>query len=102
MSVSQREEKSILERHVQTILLSVITASLLFLAKYIFDDNASRAEQRADLVAMKRSVDNVEQEIKRLTSTYVRREEFIDHEVRIRQHQERISELQTRLRSSPR
>lgn len=77
-------QKSVLEGHVQTVLLAIITSGVLFLAKYVFEANADRAAQQATLIALKISVDRVEMDLRSISLGYVRREDFADHEDRLR------------------
>ena len=73
-----------LERHVQTLLLSVSTAALLFAANYFYEDNRRKAVMAAQLDALTTQVVEMRSDMRALQGSYVRRDELRDLEARVR------------------
>lgn len=73
-----------MERHVQTILISVITGAILFAANYFYNDNRSKAVQQTQLEVLTAQVIEMRADLRSMQNTYVKREEYRDLETRVR------------------
>lgn len=73
-----------MERHVQTILVAMITGALMFLAGYVWTDNTNKTATKFQLEALTTQVSELRTEVRDIRQNFVRRDEFADHELRIR------------------
>lgn len=73
-----------LERHFQTILITIITGAVMFAAQYVYNDNRSKAVQQTQLEVLTTQVIEMRADIKAMQSNYVRREEFKELDIRLR------------------
>lgn len=78
-----------LERHVQTILISIITGAILFVANYVFTDSREKAVQGAQLEALTRQVLELRADIKSLQTDYASRNELKALDERVRRLENR-------------
>lgn len=74
-----------LERHVQTILISIITGSIVFAANYVYSDSKDKAVAQTQLQVLTSQVIEMRAEVRALQGSYVRREEIKELELRLRQ-----------------
>lgn len=74
-----------MERHVQTILISLCTGALFFAANYVYNDNRTKAVQQTQLEVLTAQVIEMRTELRALQNAYARREELKEIEVRLRQ-----------------
>lgn len=81
----ERRSHVTLERHIQTILISVCTGALFFAANYIYTGNEAKAVQKTQLEALTTQVIEMRADLKALQNNYVRKEEFREMEIRVRQ-----------------
>lgn len=81
----ERRSHVTLERHIQTILISVCTGALFFAANYVYTDNQSKAVQKTQLEALTVQVIEMRSDLKALQVNYARRDELKELELRIRQ-----------------
>jgi hypothetical protein len=81
-----RERRSTvnLERHVQTILISIITGSLIFAASYVYNDNRSKAVQQTQLEVLTAQVIEMRADLRAMQNTYVKSDELRQLEGRVR------------------
>lgn len=76
--------RSLIEQHIQTILIAVITGALFFAANYMFSDNEARGVQQGQLRVLTDQIIEMRGELRSLQNNYVRREEFKELETRLR------------------
>lgn len=80
--------RDVFERHLQTILMSVltvvVTGALLFAANYFYSDNRAQAVQQTQLEALTTQVLEMRGDLRLLRDSYVRREEMKDLDGRMR------------------
>ncbi len=81
----ERRSHIALERHIQTILISVCTGALFFAANYVYTDNQSKAVQKSQLEALTVQVIEMRADLKALQTNYARRDELKELEIRVRQ-----------------
>lgn len=79
-----RRSSANMERHIQTIMISVITGALLFAANYFYEGNRSRAVQQTQLEVLTTQVIEMRADLRAMQTNYVRRDEFKELEGRIR------------------
>ena len=73
-----------IERHIQTILISIVTGSIVFAATYFFNDKAEKAVTSQQLSTLTQQVIELRADIKAMQGNYVTKDDFHDHESRIR------------------
>lgn len=83
MTPTNRRAASIWEQHGQTLLLSVITAVLLFASKTLWDSNAIQASMIEKISGLATQVARLEGAVSAMQANYVTRGEFAAHEQRI-------------------
>jgi hypothetical protein len=71
------------ERHVQTVLISIATAALLFAAKYFYDDNRENAIAKSQLEVLTAQVLEMRSDLKAMQANYVRPDEVRDLQRRV-------------------
>lgn len=74
-----------IERHVQTILVSLVTMAVGYLVSDQISSGKVAAATNTQMEFLTRQVVELRADIKSLQVTYVRAEQFNDHEVRLRQ-----------------
>lgn len=79
----ESEDSNIWEQHGQTLLLSIITAVLLFASKTLWDANAIQASMIVKIEALAAQVSRLEGAVTAMQANYVTRGEFAVHEQRI-------------------
>lgn len=79
-----RRNAANVERHIQTILISVITGALMFAANYFYSDNKSKAVQQTQLEVLTTQVIEMRSDLRALQTNYVKRDELKDLELRVR------------------
>jgi hypothetical protein len=82
MNVTPRE-RGIWEQHGQTLMLSVITAVLMFSSKTLWDSNAIQASMIEKINGLSSQVARLEGAVTAMQANYVTRGEFAVHEQRI-------------------
>lgn len=83
--MEDRRSTANLERHVQTILISLCTGALFFAANYVYSDNRTKAVQQTQLEVLTAQVIEMRTELRALQSAYARRDELKELDVRLRQ-----------------
>jgi outer membrane murein-binding lipoprotein Lpp len=78
-----------LERHIQTVLISVVVGVLAFAGNYFFSDKADKAVLVAQLSALTQQVAEMRGEVRSMAS----KETTADHEARIRANESQIADL---------
>lgn len=85
----ERRKVGTIERHVQTILISIITGAILFVANYVFNDSKEKAVQGTQLEVLTRQVIEMRADIRSLQTDYASRTE-------VRALDERVRKLENR------
>lgn len=85
----RRDKGATLERHIQTILISVVTGALMFAANYFYNDNRSKAVQQTQLEVLTAQVIEMRADLRAMQTSYVRREEYKELEQRLRELERR-------------
>ena len=80
----ERRTSANLERHFQTILITIITGAVMFAAQYVYNDDRSKAVQQTQLEVLTTQVIEMRADIKAMQANYVRREEFKELDIRLR------------------
>lgn len=73
-----------IEQHVQSILLAVITAAVLYLGSFVIGSREDAVRWGGQIAALTSEVSSLRSEIATMRNNYVGREEYRDHEARIR------------------
>jgi hypothetical protein len=82
-------KQNIYERHAQTIIVSIILATILFVSGFIFTTKTELEAMKQQMLFVSQQVVELRTDIKSLRDSYVSREEFRDHETRIRELEKR-------------
>jgi hypothetical protein len=77
------------ERHLQTVMIALITGSIFFAANYFYNDNQSKGVVKLQLDTLTNQVIELRADIKALQFNYVKREEFRELEERVRRIENR-------------
>lgn len=80
----ERRSSANMERHIQTVLISVITGALMFAANYFYNDNRSKAVQQTQLEVLTAQVIEMRADFRAMQNSYVKREEMKELESRLR------------------
>ncbi len=73
-----------MERHLQTILISFITGSILFAANYFYTDNRGKAVQQTQLEVLTAQVMEMRADLRALQANYAKTTEVEKLEARVR------------------
>lgn len=76
-------DSSRLETHIQTILISIITAALVFAATYFYNDNKDKALSKSQLEVLTVQVFEMRADVKSLQLNVVRPDEVRDIQRRV-------------------
>lgn len=74
----------------QTVLISLVTGGIMFSAGYFFTDKADKAATRVQLENLVIQVNELRADIRAMQQSFVRRDEFVDHEARIRKVEQAV------------
>lgn len=85
----ERRKVGTVERHVQTILISIITGAILFVANYVFTDSKEKAVQGTQLEVLTRQVIEMRADIRSLQTDYASRTEMRALDERVRKLENR-------------
>ncbi len=80
----ERRSSANMERHIQTILISVITGALMFAANYFYNDNRSKAIQQTQLEVLTGQVMEMRADLRSLQTNYAKHAELKELEARVR------------------
>lgn len=86
-----RRSAANMERHVQTILISIITGAIFFAGSYFFTDTDAKATQRTQLATLTTQVIELRADIRAMQNSYVQKADFVELEIRLRRAEERIA-----------
>jgi len=82
-SESQTMSPGVMERHIQTILISIVTGSLIFAATYFYTDNKDKALAKSQLEVLTVQVLEMRADVKSLQLNVVRPDELRDLQRRV-------------------
>ena len=73
-----------LVKHIQTILVTIVTGGILFAASYIYNDAQSKATQTAQLNVVVSQIIEMRAEIRNLQTTHATKTDLKELEIRLR------------------
>ena len=73
-----------LERHVITILVSLMTAGITYIVSEQINNSRASEGTKMQIVFLIQQVSELRADLKKLEGSYVRIEQYIDHETRLR------------------
>lgn len=85
---SSRRKGSIIEQHAQSVLLAIITAALIYSGTFVVQAREDSVRSAAQLAALTTEVAALRAQLAVMQANYVGRDDFRDHEARLR-HLER-------------
>lgn len=80
----ERRTSANIERHLQTVLISIITGAIVFAANYVYNDNRQKAVAQTQLEVLTVQVIEMRADLRAMQSSYVRRDEIKELEARVR------------------
>lgn len=83
--VTRPARRNLLEQHAQSVLLAVITAALIYSGSFVLQAREDSVRTAAQLATLTSEVAALRVTLSGMQSNYVGREDFRDHEVRLRQ-----------------
>lgn len=89
MAEIERRTDVNVERHLQTVLISIITGAIVFAANYIYNDNKQKGVQQTQLEVLTTQVIELRADVRAFQSNFVRREEYNELKERIRELERR-------------
>lgn len=75
---------SALERHVVTILVGLIAAGITYIVSEQINNSRASETTKAQIGFLIQQMSELRADVRKLESNYVRVEQFIDHEMRLR------------------
>lgn len=81
--------RNLLEQHAQSVLLAVITAALIYSGSFVLQAREDSVRTAAQLATLTSEVAALRVALTGMQSNYTNREDYRDHEVRIRQLESR-------------
>lgn len=75
---------SIVERYIQSVLLTVITAVLLYMGSFVITSREDSVRVSTQLASLTGEVAALRGQLSAMQASYATREEWRDHEVRLR------------------
>lgn len=81
--VTERKS-SLIERHLQSVLLALITAALLYSGSFVVQAREDAVRTSSQLSALTSEVAGLRAQLGVMQGSYVQRDDFRDHEVRLR------------------
>jgi len=81
----EKAKRSILEQHAQSVLLAVITAAVLFSGSFVVQVREDSVRIATQLTLLTGEVAALRAQLAVLQSNYIGRDDFRDHEGRIRE-----------------
>lgn len=75
---------SIIERHVQSVLLTIITAVLLYMGSFVITSREDAVRVTTQLASLTSEIAAVRSQLAAMQANYATREELRDHEHRLR------------------
>ena len=85
MPITTPERKSsLIERHLQSVLLALITAALLYSGSFVVQAREDAVRTAAQLAALTSEVAGLRSQLGVMQGSYVQRDDWKDHEARLR------------------
>lgn len=81
--VTERKS-SLIERHLQSVLLALITAALLYSGSFVVQAREDAVRTAAQLAALTSEVAGLRSQLGVMQGSYVQRDDWKDHESRLR------------------
>lgn len=81
--VTERKS-SLIERHLQSVLLTLITAALLYSGSFVVQAREDAVRTAAQLAALTSEVAGLRSQLGVMQGSYVQRDDWKDHESRLR------------------
>ena len=81
--VTERKS-SLIERHLQSVLLALITAALLYSGSFVVQAREDAVRTSSQLSALTSEVAGLRAQLAVMQGSYVQRDDFRDHESRLR------------------
>lgn len=75
---------SLIERHLQSVLLALITAALLYSGSFVVQAREDAVRTAAQLAALTSEVAGLRSQLGVMQGSYVQRDDWKDHESRLR------------------
>lgn len=77
-------KRSVIEQHFQSILLTIITAALLYSGTFVVQAREDAVRTASQLAALTNEVAGLRNQIGVMQGNYVQRDDYRDHEARLR------------------
>jgi sensor domain CHASE-containing protein len=77
-------KRSVIEQHAQSVLLAVITAAVIFSGTFVVQAREDSVRVATQLAAMANEISALRAQLASMQSNYVGRDDFRDHEARLR------------------
>lgn len=84
MAESERRSSVNMERHLQTVLISIITGAIVFAANYIYNDNKLKGVQQTQLEVLTTQVIELRADVRAMQNGFVRRDELDELKDRVK------------------
>lgn len=84
MELKQPDRLAIWERHFQTIVLGLAATAICFAATFIYTTKGEMAAMHEQMQNLTQLVMELRSDIKAMQTNYITKDEFKDHETRIR------------------
>lgn len=81
--VTERKS-SLIERHLQSVLLALVTAALLYSGSFVVQAREDAVRTSSQLSALTSEVAGLRAQLAVMQGSYVQRDDFRDHESRLR------------------
>lgn len=85
-----RSKRSIIEQHAQSVLLVVISSALVYSGTFVVGAREDAVRTQTQLAALTQEVAAVRAQLAALQANYTTREDYRDHEMRLRQIESRV------------
>ena len=86
------DNKSVLERHFQTIILSLATAAILFTSSFVYTTRSEVSIMQTQITALSTQIIELRADIKSMQTNYVLKDDFRALEAKFREHE--LQEIQ--------
>ena len=77
-------KRSLIEQHFQSVLLAIITAALIYSGTFVVQAREDAVRTASQLAALTSEVAGLRLQVGVLQGSYVQRDDFRDHEARLR------------------
>ncbi len=84
MEEDKAPKRSLIEQHFQSVLLAIITAALLYSGTFVVQAREDAVRTASQLAALTQEVSGLRSQLVVLQSNYVQRDDYRDHEARLR------------------